>query len=92
MTVQSSDRDLTFKAFKKLTDWLNEINHCDFPHHWFNITQTIASKICVNLLTSGPEFTHVSQSFMRDMPGAKIVKVEMIQNYFLWQSYNLGVK
>jgi hypothetical protein len=42
-------------------------------------------------ITSGPDYDIVVDRFKETMPNNKILSVEVIQNFYLWKSYKIGL-
>lgn len=70
---------------------LFEIEGGAFPEIWTNHIQFLEKKFYMYELTKGSEYDHIVNTFKKTSSHS-IVKVEVIQNLFLWKSYLNGVE
>lgn len=80
------------KIEKFVSDILIEINSSDFPSPlWKNIVETVEDKYFSHEITQGDDYDIVCKNFAATLPTNKILKVTVIQNYYLWKSYKIGI-
>jgi hypothetical protein len=67
------------------------LEYAQYPNFWKNVIDVNIQKLVKKDLVVGDYFFNEIHQRMREtLPNAKIVKIKILMNYYLWQSFKLG--
>jgi len=82
--------------FEEILKYINEklcfIQYQKYPKHWKKQIEIFDKKLIQYDLSENDEtYTKIKNKFLDSIENANILKITLFMNYYLWQSFQIGV-